>query len=342
MIARFTQKWTDHRVDSASQTRVDHSRCTEGPPLTIFAMPKPFLGQSGIIQRNAIQSWLRLRPRPEIMLFGNDAGVEQTAAEWECVHEPNVRRNEHGTPLMDDMFRLAHQRASHSTLVYVNADIILLDDFMTAVGRIAESRLDQFMMIGRRIDTDVDAIDFERVDWRERLLAQVAQVGSLAPRVCKDYFVFRKPLLSEIPPFAIGRSPFDNWFVYHAKQQGVPVIEASRVVKAIHQNHGYGHVPGGRRQAYVKGEETKRNQALAGGMRLISGSTATWIMTPHQLRRRRLPGDFLQFVTDLPRFLLLVLELYGWIKTSPRRNAQDSSRNGARYQELSPPTSAMT
>ncbi len=46
-------------------------------PLTILAMPKPFRGHIGIIQRNAITSWTKLQPRPEILLFGTEEGAAE-------------------------------------------------------------------------------------------------------------------------------------------------------------------------------------------------------------------------------------------------------------------------
>jgi hypothetical protein len=38
--------------------------------LTFFATAKPFLGDSGIIQRNTLQSWKHLAPDVEVILFG--------------------------------------------------------------------------------------------------------------------------------------------------------------------------------------------------------------------------------------------------------------------------------
>lgn len=293
------------------------------PPLTFFAMPKPFRGHVGCIQRNAIESWTRLQPRPQVLLFADEEGVAEVASELGLQHVPAVRRNQYGTPLMDDMFRSAQQLAAHRTLVYINADIILLEDFSQAISRLDAAGLDQFLLIGRRTDTDIfEPLDFSRPDWRQRLAETVSQTGVLAPRVCKDYFVFPKPLLAEIPPFAVGRSPYDNWFVFHARQQGIPVIDATPVVRAIHQNHDHRHVPGGRGQAYLKGEETKRNRQLAGGMHLIKGSTTTWVLTPRGLRRRRIPSDLVQFALDLPRFSLLVGELFGWRKGFQARHRE--------------------
>ena len=37
---------------------------------TIFSCPKEFTSLFGIIQRNAINSWLKLSPKPNIILFG--------------------------------------------------------------------------------------------------------------------------------------------------------------------------------------------------------------------------------------------------------------------------------
>src|SRR6266853_4649960 len=58
-------------------TNVHQGREKSEPVLTIFASAKPFHGHTGVIQRNAIASWTRLRPRPEIILFGNEPGVAE-------------------------------------------------------------------------------------------------------------------------------------------------------------------------------------------------------------------------------------------------------------------------
>ena len=48
--------------------------------LLLFAIPKPFVGHTGLIQRNAIRSWTHLRPKREILLFGNRSRQGQIAA----------------------------------------------------------------------------------------------------------------------------------------------------------------------------------------------------------------------------------------------------------------------
>ena len=47
--------------------------------LSMFALPKPFKGHIGVIQRNAIASWARLPSKPEIILFGDEEGTAQAA-----------------------------------------------------------------------------------------------------------------------------------------------------------------------------------------------------------------------------------------------------------------------
>ena len=103
--------------------------------LTIFAIPKAFHGHIATIQRNAIYSWTLLRPKCEIILFGTEEGIREAAAEFKVGHIPDVSCNEYGTPFLGPIFNQVKHLAQHSLLCYVNADIILLDDFIKAALR---------------------------------------------------------------------------------------------------------------------------------------------------------------------------------------------------------------
>lgn len=50
--------------------------------LTLFTIAKPFRGPFAVIQRNTIRSWTLLRPACEIILFGDDDGSAEIAAEF--------------------------------------------------------------------------------------------------------------------------------------------------------------------------------------------------------------------------------------------------------------------
>lgn len=251
--------------------------------ITLFTTAKPFRGHIAVIQRNAIRSWTLLRPECEIILFGDDEGTAETAEEFEVRHVPEVARNEYGTPLMNDLFEKARRLATHGLLCYVNADIILMSDFTKAVERVAR-RKRRFLMVGQRWDLDVqEPLDFGASDWEARLRARVASDGKLHTFRGIDYFTFPRGLWGLIPPFAIGRTTFDNWLIYEVRNRGVAVIDATRVVMSVHQNHA--HVFEGTKWAKTREyPEAKRNLALAGGLsHTCRLRDATWLLTPRWL-----------------------------------------------------------
>jgi hypothetical protein len=207
-------------------------------------MPKPFEGHIGIIQRNAVTSWTRLTPRPEIILFGNEAGTSEIAAELGVRHVRDVKRNEKNTPFLNDLFDQAQNLAQNPIVSYVNADIILFDNFIAAARDVAAWK-PQFLMAGRRWDIDITTpIDFSAPDWAAGVRRDVAQRGKRRSASWIDYFVFARGMYRELPPLLLGRVWWDNWLVWQARALAAPVVDASPRVLAVHQNHGYAH-PGG-------------------------------------------------------------------------------------------------
>src|ERR1700687_5147464 len=71
-VSRSARRCTLRTKVATSPRRLDAS--VDLPVLTIFSAPKAFDGHVGIIQENAIQSWLCLRPKPKIILFSNEVG----------------------------------------------------------------------------------------------------------------------------------------------------------------------------------------------------------------------------------------------------------------------------
>jgi hypothetical protein len=231
--------------------------------ITIFAMPKAFRGQIEVIQRNAIQSWTILRIRPEVILFGEDEGTAEVARELGLRHIAIVARNDSGTPLLNDLFAQAESNATNNLLCYVNADILLLEDFAAAVERVAQQR-PPLLMMGQRTNVDIsERIDFSRPGWEQELRARARTQGQLSPPNAIDYFVFSKGLGSNLLPLAIGRRWWDNWLLWHARSHKATVIDASPVVLAIHQNHDYGHHSAGTKGVH-EGTEALGNRAMVG------------------------------------------------------------------------------
>ncbi len=101
------------------------------PLLTIFTAPKPFTDPHiATIQRNAIQSWLHLGPDVEVLLVGDEPGMDEAADQYGVKQLPDVRRNESGTPLVSSIFDLARRESRTPLLTYVNADVLLLPAFV--------------------------------------------------------------------------------------------------------------------------------------------------------------------------------------------------------------------
>lgn len=122
--------------------------------ITILATPKPFHGHIGIIQRNAIISWTKLLPRPEIILFVHEEGTAECAGELGLVHVPDVDSNQYGTPLLADIFAKSERQSTHNLFAYINADIILPSEFTFGVEKV-EQTFSKFLAVGRRTNLEI-------------------------------------------------------------------------------------------------------------------------------------------------------------------------------------------
>lgn len=251
--------------------------------ITFFSTPKPFRGHIGIIQRNAIQSWKLAHPDAEVILFGNEEGAAEAAHDLGVRHEPEVDRNSLGTPLLSSLFERADRLARHDRLCFLNADILLTEDFLGACARLSQIR-SRSLMVGRRCDVDVtEPLDFSRPDWSARIRSVARERGKLRPPQWIDFFAFPRGLLhQQVPPFAIGRPGYDNWLLWKVRAMGVPVVDVTQVVLAIHQNHDYSHHPGGQKGLWQDVEARQNAKLLDGHFATIDN--ATHRLTPIGLR----------------------------------------------------------
>ncbi len=251
--------------------------------LTIFSIPKPFIGHIKVIQTNAIRSWVSLHPACEVILFGDEEGTAELASELGIRHIGGVECNEYGTPLVDAIFKMAQDIASHKLMCYANADIVLMSDFLPAISQI---KWQSFLLVGQRWDIDLkESFDFSEQNCEKELRARLREEGKLHAPWGLDYFVFPRGLYRDIPPFAVGRPGWDNWMVYWARSHKIPVIDATKAASAVHQNHDYAHHPQGE-LGVVRGAEAERNREILGGWEhSFCTKHATWMLTPQGLRR---------------------------------------------------------
>src|SRR5215216_3231269 len=144
--------------------------------ITFFSAPKPFTNPHiALIQRNAIKSWTLL-PDIEVILLGEETGLAEAAGELGVKHVANVKRNDKGTPLISSMFQLARENSLSDLLCIINADMILLPDFIEATMESSSLLLDRrqhtlkgtraggaqrFVLLSQRWDYDITSpIDF--------------------------------------------------------------------------------------------------------------------------------------------------------------------------------------
>jgi len=230
--------------------------------ITIFSAPKPFTDlHIAMIQRNAIKSWILL-PDVEVILLGEETGLAEAAHELGVKHIPNVARNETSTPLISSMFQLARENSDSDLLCIINTDMLLMPDFIEAAKQSTGLR-DKFVLLSQRWDLDVtQPLDFS-TGWQDKLRSTVYEIGALHRPAGSDFFLFPKSCYTDIPDFTIGRAGWDNWMIFHARQENWPVIDCTPSVMIVHQNHDYRHLPGGK--PHYEHPETNENIRLAGG-----------------------------------------------------------------------------
>ncbi len=235
--------------------------------ITIFITPKSFeRDHIAMIQRNAIRSWKALGPDVDIILIGDDPGVEENARELGVRYFREVKRNASGTPMLDDIFRIARENSDSPLLAYVNADIILKPDFVETAKKVL-SKEKKFLLVGQRWDLDVQQDLFFDEGWEKEFDEDLKKRGRRHPAGGSDYFIYPREVFQTIPAFAIGRSGWDNWMFYEARVKGWKLINCSNVINIIHQDHDYAHLPNG--LPHYRQPESAENVKAAGGNRTI-------------------------------------------------------------------------
>jgi len=268
--------------------------------MTLISAPKPFEDPFvATIQDNALSSWSKLR-EVEILVVGEEAGIQEAAERVGATHLRGVRRNESGTPLISSMIDLARQHGCGELLCVINADMIITADLMDAA-RIAKTHARKFVLLSRRWDLHIDErLDFSE-GWERRLRERVNQSGVLHRPAGSDYFVFPRDSYLSVPDFAVGRAGWDNWMICKARQSRWPVIDCTPAVIVVHQNHDYSHLPGG--VPHYGMPESDENIRLAGGHAAIR---YTILDATHCLKAGRLvrpPVSFARFLRGVELFL---------------------------------------
>jgi hypothetical protein len=252
--------------------------------ISIFTIPKAFVGHINTIQNNAINSWKRMAPTPEIFLFGDDEGIDVASKRHGVLHIKNVKKNVHGTPYLDYIFDFAQKTAINDYMMFINADIIFTSNIQALLDDIP---FDKFIVTGRRIDVDITSeVDYSNPQELASFKDRVSRNGVFHSFAGKDYFIFKKGTVNMLP-FVVGRPGWDDWLLYHMRSKRIPIIDSSVSIKAIHQNHDYSHSKFGEKYR-VSGPEWQDNANLVGSLtNILSTRDADWILSGAKIEKPR-------------------------------------------------------
>lgn len=282
------------------------------PLITLFTAPKPFTDPHiSLIQRNALRNWQALGDEVEVVVVGDEPGIAEACKALNVRHFPNVRCNDSGTPLISSIFDLARGGTESPFMVYSNADILFLPGLIDAVHVLAGDER-PFLAVGQRWDIDItNEIRFTE-GWAAALGNRIPDQGRLHGQTGSDYFIFPRACFQDIPDFAVGRAGWDNWMIFHARWQHWPVINTTKAITIIHQNHDYAHLPGGLKHFHQP--ESKENIQKAGGIPAIFRLTdSTHVLENGVLKRKQLTWK--QFWREVEIFPLVGLrsKILGWL-----------------------------
>lgn len=282
------------------------------PLLTLFTAPKPFTDPHvKVIQQNMLRNWRALGDAVEVVVIGDDPGIAEQCQAVGIKHLPGVRANDRGTPLISSIFTLASSVNNSPFLAYANADILFHPELLTAVQNLGEKK-EHFLAVGQRWDLDIkETLEFSD-GWAADLKARVQREGQLHGQTGSDYFVYPRACFQTIPDFAVGRAGWDNWMIYKARWQGWPVIDLTRAVMVVHQNHDYGHLPGG--AVHYRLPESDINIRVGGGRRTIfTLNDVTHIMVDDAIQRKPLSWDSFWREVEIFPLIRLHSRLLGWL-----------------------------
>lgn len=290
------------------------------PLITLFSAPKPFTDPHiAMIQHNAIRSWTLL-PDVDVLLLGEESGLAEAAQELGVKHLSNVARNASGTPLISSMFELARENSTSDLLCIINADMILMSDFVEAAKQSLKLK-DGFVLLSQRWDLDVtQPLEFSN-GWEQRLRSTIRGQGQLHRPAGSDFFLFPRSVYIDVPHFSIGRAGWDNWMIYQARKENGSVIDCTPSLMIVHQNHDYSHLPGGK--PHYKHPETNENIRLAGREANIR---YTIVDATHQLRNGKLIRPKLTYLRFMRGVELLLRKLFFFLPEKMLENVARPKR----------------
>jgi hypothetical protein len=187
----------------------------------------------------------------EIIIFGAPPGAAEAATEVNATLVPKIHTSPSGAPSFNAMVAYVSESGTYDMIVYANCDILLNSTLLNAM-LTARDQLTRFLLVGECLNlSQVSILDACAPNWID-CLRSFAASGGLSARgpVAIDYFGFRRDMWEHLAPVFMGRALCDQALLHHCLRFGIPIIDASRAVMALHQFHNYSHVRGGSQEVH--------------------------------------------------------------------------------------------
>jgi hypothetical protein len=180
------------------------------------------------IQHDAIQSWLALVPRPQIIILGDDSGTRKVCKKYGIKHVPEVAASKARTPYVDDFIRVAEKHAQHETMLLCSGDICIAQNTIDAAEAI-RNHLKEFCVCARKKHVEIESGKIQKeIRWA------TWQAG--------DYWLHSKGLFDKMPKFLIGRHKNEKWMFRHCCNKNA-LVDGSPAITVYHQFHPHQFKP---------------------------------------------------------------------------------------------------
>ena len=259
--------------------------------ITFITTPRYFKGIFKNIQTNAISSWLNIIGDKEILLFDVEKPLDEIKKHNNVIIINDIKVNSFGTPLISDLLCKGQHLGKGPIFCFINCDIILPHNFLqTAI--ICQNKFNKFLMIGHRNDLEFNnEVDFSDSNQENKFWEYAKKNAKKHGSWGIDYFVFTSGVWETIPDFAIGRFMYDNWLIWQARRNRIPVIDASNDIMAIHQNHGYFTKGFSGEKSVREGKEAEENKRLFGNAWNFSIQDSTHEIREGKIRLKNNPNE---------------------------------------------------
>ncbi|UOD35546.1 hypothetical protein DSN97_04270 [Deferribacteraceae bacterium V6Fe1] len=207
--------------------------------IAFVAIPKDFSDEFEIIQFNSINSWLDLSVENEVYLLC-DNNFKKYQFPTKVKYIKGLEYTEHNKPCLKSAFELIKNNINANYIVFVNSDIILLDNFSKVAKKIIEEIKEDFLVVGKRININIqNKIDFRDIHWWDKIF-NIGKESKEDTELSIDYFFFHRNFLNDrFPKLSIGGMYWDNWLISKAFRDKLILVDVSKAITALHQNHKY-------------------------------------------------------------------------------------------------------